>query len=67
MLFLFLTEELERRTQRMENSELIFHFCRRQDEKRGTAVAILRGFIYQILTKIVMKRPNLMEHVFPFF
>lgn len=51
----------------MENSELIFHFCRRQDEKRGTAVAILRGFIYQILTKIVMKRPNLMEHVFPFF
>ncbi|KAL1988197.1 hypothetical protein VTN96DRAFT_727 [Rasamsonia emersonii] len=46
MLSLFLTEELERRTQGMENSELIFHFCRHQDEKRGTAVAILRGLLY---------------------
>jgi hypothetical protein len=67
MLSLFLTEELERLTQQMENSELIFYFCRQQDEKRGTAVAILRGLIYHIMTKIATKHPTVMDHVFPFF
>jgi ankyrin repeat protein len=47
MLSIFLTEELEEKT---ENT-ILFFFSSNQDEKRNTAVAILRGLIYQIVTK----------------
>ena len=59
MLSIFLTEELERVTQNMEDAELVFYFCSHQDEKRNTAVAILRGLVHQIITK----RPKLAKHV----
>ncbi|EHK16697.1 uncharacterized protein TRIVIDRAFT_210785 [Trichoderma virens Gv29-8] len=59
MLSIFLTEELERRTQETETAELLlFYFCT-ADEKHNNAVAILRGLAYQL----VSKRPSLANHV----
>lgn len=63
MLSIFLTEELERITQNMEDAELLFYFCSHQDEKRNTAVAVLRGLVCQIVTK----RPKLVKHVLSYF
>jgi len=63
MLSIFLTEELERVSQqKRHNAELLFFFCSHQDEKLNTAVAILRGLLYQI----VVKRPKLIKHVLPY-
>ncbi|RFU32974.1 hypothetical protein B7463_g3376, partial [Scytalidium lignicola] len=61
MLSIFLTQDLEQVTQNMEQAGLIFYFCSNQDEKRNTAVAVLRGLLYQIIAK----RPNLLKHVLP--
>ncbi|UKZ77751.1 hypothetical protein TrVFT333_005477 [Trichoderma virens FT-333] len=59
MLSIFLTEELERRTQGTRATELLlFYFCT-ADEKHNNAVAILRGLAYQL----VKKRPSLANHV----
>jgi ankyrin repeat protein len=63
MLSIFLTEELEATTQDTEDAELAFYFCSHQDEKRNTAVAILRGLVYQIVTK----RPRLAKHALSYF
>lgn len=64
MLSIFLTEELERISQQTESTMLLFFFCDNQDKKRNTAVAILGGLLYQIVTK----RPDLMKrHVLPYF
>jgi hypothetical protein len=63
MLSIFLTEELERISQNTENAELLFYFCSHQDEKRNTAVAILRGLVYQIISK----RPNLAKYALSYF
>jgi len=63
MLSVFLTEELERHTTGIESAELVFLFCSAQDEKRNTAVAVLRGLVHQI----VVKRPQLVKHALPFF
>jgi hypothetical protein len=46
MLSIFLTEELERISQETENAELLFYFCSHQDEKRNTALTLLRGLVY---------------------
>ncbi|RYP59020.1 hypothetical protein DL769_008711 [Monosporascus sp. CRB-8-3] len=62
MLSIFLTEELEKITQSMEDTGLLFYFCSHQDEKRNTAVAVLRGLVHQI----VKKRPKLIEYVLPY-
>lgn len=59
MLSIFLTEELERYTRDMKDSELLFYFCSHQDEKRNNAVAVLRGLAYQL----VRKRPSLINHI----
>jgi hypothetical protein len=48
---IFLTEELEKITQHMEDAELLFYFCSYQDEKRNNTVAILRGLVHQIITR----------------
>ncbi|KFY71852.1 hypothetical protein V498_10123, partial [Pseudogymnoascus sp. VKM F-4517 (FW-2822)] len=56
-------EELEGATQNMENAETIFYFCNHQDEKRNTAVAILRGLLQQIITKL----PKFAKHALPYF
>jgi len=63
MMSIFLTEELERITQETEDVDLLFYFCSHQDEKRNSAIAILRGLLYQIVTK----RPKLAKHALPFF
>lgn len=59
MLSMFLTEE----GTITEDGELIFYFCSHQDEKRNTAVTVLRGLLYQI----IRKRPKLAKHVLPYF
>ncbi|KAH3269678.1 hypothetical protein KXW55_003589 [Aspergillus fumigatus] len=63
MLSIFLTEELERVVQNVEDANLIFCFCTHKDEKHDTAVAIIRGLVYQIVTH----RPKLTKHVLPSF
>jgi ankyrin repeat protein len=63
MLSVFLTEELARTTLNVKNAQLAFYFCSYQDEKRNTAVAILRGLVHQIITK----RPALVKHALPYF
>ena len=55
MISIFLTEELAKAVEPLEDGELIFYFCDNQDEKRNTAIAILGGLLYQIL----QKRPKL--------
>ncbi|KAL7802714.1 ankyrin repeat-containing domain protein [Trichoderma afarasin] len=58
MLSIFLTEELERRTQKNKDTELLlFYFCT-PDEKHSSAVAILRGLVYQL----IRQRPDLAGH-----
>ncbi|RYP70906.1 hypothetical protein DL771_005156 [Monosporascus sp. 5C6A] len=57
MLSIFVTEELEEITQSMEDARLLFYFCSHQDEKRNTAVAVLRGLVHQI----VEERPKLIK------
>jgi hypothetical protein len=63
MMSVFLTEELERQTVSIPNAELAFFFCSAQDEKRNTAVAVLRGLVHQIIAK----RPQLVKHALPYF
>jgi ankyrin repeat protein len=63
MLSVFLIEELERHTARIDSAELAFFFCSAQDEKRSTAVAVLRGLVHQIIAK----RPQLVKHALPYF
>lgn len=63
MLSIFLTEELERISKEAKDAELLFYFCSHQDEKRNTAVAVLRGLVHQIATK----RRKLAKHVLPYF
>ncbi|KAM0254594.1 hypothetical protein ACHAQJ_006630 [Trichoderma viride] len=58
MLSIFLTEELEKHTQKIEDAELLFYFCS-QDEKHNSAVAVLRGLAYQL----IRKRPSLANYV----
>ena len=63
MLSVYLTEELERHTASIDSAGLAFFFCSASDEKRNTAVAVLRGLVYQLITK----RPQLIKHVLPYF
>jgi ankyrin repeat protein len=60
MLSIFLTEELEKDS----GITTLFFFTNNQDDKRNTAITILRGLLYQIITKC----PNLTkQHVLPYF
>jgi len=59
----FLAEELERTTHGTENYLFLQYFCDNQDENRNTAVAIMRGMIFQLLTY----RQELMCHILPSF
>ncbi|USP77892.1 hypothetical protein yc1106_05166 [Curvularia clavata] len=62
ILSVFLTEVLEMHTARVVDGELVFFFCA-EDEKRNTAIAVLRGLVHQIITK----RPHLVKHMLPYF
>jgi ankyrin repeat protein/nucleoside phosphorylase len=57
MLAIFLTEELAKVVEPLKDAKLIFYFCDNQDEKRNTAIAILRGLLFQILKE----RPKLFK------
>jgi hypothetical protein len=63
MLSIFLTEELERRTEETANAETLFYFCSHQDGKRNNAVAVLRGLLHQLLTK----RRDLFQYISSYF
>jgi ankyrin repeat protein len=63
MLSIYLTEELEKIVRNTKSTGLLFYFCSHQDEKRNTAITILRGLVYQI----VEKRQKLVEHILPYF
>lgn len=58
MLSIFLTQELEDRAQQI-NANLIYFFSSNQHESRNTAVAILKGLLYQV----VYKHPHLIKHL----
>ena len=64
MLSIFLTEELAQVVdESSKGAKLIFYFCNNQDEKRNTAIAILRGLLFQIL----QNRPKLFKFILPDF
>ncbi|PSN59264.1 hypothetical protein BS50DRAFT_260919 [Corynespora cassiicola Philippines] len=63
MLSVFLTEQLEQKVSSMADTRLIFYFFNGQDEKRNTAVAMLRGLVHQIITE----RPQLVKHALSHF
>ncbi|RDL30694.1 uncharacterized protein BP5553_10039 [Venustampulla echinocandica] len=59
MLAIFLAKELERTA----NTMLLQYFCDNNDEKRNTAVAIIRGLIFQLL----QLQPKLFDYILPSF
>ncbi|PGH27749.1 hypothetical protein AJ80_00537 [Polytolypa hystricis UAMH7299] len=59
MLSIFLTEQL---AQNMDRN-LLFYFCSHQDEKRKTALTILRGLVY----RIVGRHPKSVKQILPYF
>ncbi|KAJ9654853.1 hypothetical protein H2201_008927 [Coniosporium apollinis] len=63
MLSIFLAEELEQIASRSQDVIFIQYFCDNKDEKRNTAVAIVRGLIYQLLKL----HPKLINHILPTF
>lgn len=63
MLSIFLTKELEKVTEHKKDATLLYFFCSHQDSRLNSAVAILRGLLYQIITK----HPHLIKHVAPHF
>jgi ankyrin repeat protein len=63
MLSVFLTEELQKHTARIEGAKLVFFFCNAEDGRRNTAAAVLRGLVRQI----IVKRPQLVKHALPDF
>ncbi|KAJ9644083.1 hypothetical protein H2199_003951 [Coniosporium tulheliwenetii] len=63
MLSIFLAEELEQTARQSQDAIFIQYFCDNKDEKRNTAVAIIRGLVYQLL----QKREKLISHILPTF
>ncbi|RFU35773.1 hypothetical protein B7463_g564, partial [Scytalidium lignicola] len=63
MLTIFLAEELERTAKDSKDILFIQYFCDNKDEKRNSAVAIIRGMIFQLL----QLRPKLIDHILPSF
>ena len=61
MLSIFLVEEL--RTRLPKNTILLQYFCKNEDDKRNTAVAVLRGLIFQLLRY----QPLLYGYILPTF
>jgi ankyrin repeat protein len=49
MLSIFLVEELEKSLKQSRDEALIEYFCDYKDENRNTAIAVLKGLIYQLL------------------
>jgi ankyrin repeat protein len=49
MLSIFLTQELEQKLRGSNNTLLLYYFCDGRDEKRNTAICLLRGLIFQLI------------------
>lgn len=63
MLSIFLAEELEWIAKDSQDVSFLQYFCVSKDENRNTAVAIIRGMIFQLL----QLRPKLIDHILPDF
>ena len=63
MLSIFIAEELERIAKQSQDVIFVQYFCDNKDGKRNTAIAILRGLIYQLLSL----QPKLFDHILPDF
>ncbi|MCJ1431037.1 hypothetical protein MMC27_000387 [Xylographa pallens] len=63
MISIFLAEELEQIMQHTQGMLVLQYFCDNKDEKRKTAVSIIRGLIYQLL----QSRQKLFDHILPSF
>ena len=63
MLSMFLAEELEKSARSSNDKLFLQYFCDNKDEKRNTAVTVLRGLIYQLL----QFRQQLFDHILPTF
>lgn len=63
MLSISLAEDLEQTARPSQNKLFLQYFCDNKDEKRNTAVAFLRGLIYQLLEL----RGKLFDHILSIF
>jgi Cdc6-like AAA superfamily ATPase len=63
MLSIYLAEELEQQVKDSQNALFMQFFCDNRDEKRNTAITIIRGLIWQLLRL----RPRLFIHILPSF
>ena len=63
MLSIFLAEELERTARLSQGTLFLQYFCDNKDEKRNTAVTIMRGLIFQLLQSC----RKLFDHILPSF
>jgi hypothetical protein len=61
MISVYLTQKLEEFVQLQQDSLLVYFFCDNRDNKRNSAVAVLRGLILQLLRL----RPMLFDHILP--
>lgn len=59
VLAIFITGLLEKRVERTNNSTLAYYFCNNRDEKRNTAITVLRGLLLQL----IRQRPALCEYI----
>ena len=63
MLSIFLAEELERAAKYSQGALFLQYFCDYRDEKRKTAITVLRGLIFQLL----QSRQKLFHHILSSF
>ena len=63
MLSIFLAEELEQTAERTQDRLFLQYFCDNKDEKRKTAVSIIRGLMFQLLQSC----HKLFDHILPSF
>lgn len=63
MAAIYITELLECSEQLSQDSRLAFFFCNNQDEKRSSAVAILRGLLWSIMKE----DSRLIKHAIQYF
>ena len=59
MLSIFLSEELESLAKQSHSAIFLEYFCDNKDDRRNSAIAILRGLLYQLLES----RPGLYKYV----
>ena len=62
ILAIFLTEELESIARSSEVVEVIYYFCSSEDRKRNTASSILRGLLWQMVTRDPARTEGLLQY-----